>query len=216
LVSELGGSQISSLLETLPGIANVLRSPVADALVGVMRAGAKLAEFRYDDADELVKYAVRRGLMNGDEGDRLLAELREVSEPGTGKTGRPAPPPKAVVVEPTPSAPPQKAPVPAKAVKPAPVKPAPAVKPVKAAKPAPAARPVKPPKAARPTARPAAKGSKPAPKPGKAKAVKAKPAKASRPARSSRPVKAVRAAKPARASKSGRPVKKAARSGRKR
>ena len=92
MVSELGGSQISSLLETLPGIANVLRSPVADALVGVMRAGARLAEFRYDDADELVKYAVRRGLMNGDEGDRLLAELREVSEPGTGKTGRPAPP----------------------------------------------------------------------------------------------------------------------------
>src|SRR5947209_7452272 len=32
--AELGGSQISSLLEALPGIASVLRSPVADALVG--------------------------------------------------------------------------------------------------------------------------------------------------------------------------------------
>jgi hypothetical protein len=215
LVSELGGSQISSLLETLPGIANVLRSPVADALVGVMRAGARLAEFRYDDADELVKYAVRRGLMNGDEGDRLLAELREVSEPGTGKTGRPAPPPKAAVVEPTQPAPQQKAPALARPIKPAPAKPAPAAKPVKAAKPAPAARAVKPPKAAR-SAKPVAKTSKPAPKPAKAKPAKAKPVKASRPVRPSRPVKAVRAAKPARSSKGARPVKKAARAGRKR
>jgi hypothetical protein len=215
LVSELGGSQISSLLETLPGIANVLRSPVADALVGVMRAGARLAEFRYDDADELVKYAVRRGLMNGDEGDRLLAELREVSEPGTGKTGRPAPPPKAAVVEPTPPAPQQKAPALARPIKPTPAKPAPAAKPVKAAKPAPAARAVKPPKAAR-SAKPVAKTSKPAPKPAKAKPAKAKPVKASRPVRPSRPVKAVRAAKPARSSKGARPVKKAARAGRKR
>ena len=45
MVSELGGSQISTLLETLPGIANVLRSPVADALVNVIRAAARLAEF---------------------------------------------------------------------------------------------------------------------------------------------------------------------------
>ena len=36
MVSELGGSQISTLLETLPGIANVLRSPVADALSSVI------------------------------------------------------------------------------------------------------------------------------------------------------------------------------------
>ena len=211
MVSELGGSQISSLLETLPGIANVLRSPVADALVGVMRAGARLAEFRYDDADELVKYAVRRGLMNGDEGDRLLAELREVSEPGTGKTGRPAPPPKPAVAEPAPAAAQQKPPAAPKLVKPAPGKPASVVKPAKAAKPAPAARPAKPAKAARPAAKPAPKTSKVSRKP-----AKAKPAKAAGRARTSRPVKAVRAAKPARSAKGGRPVKKAARSGRKR
>ena len=61
MVSELGGSQISTLLETLPGIANVLRSPVADALGNVIRAGARLADFQVQDAEELVRYATRRG-----------------------------------------------------------------------------------------------------------------------------------------------------------
>ena len=42
VVSELGGSQISTLLETLPGIANVLRSPVADALSNIIRSAARL------------------------------------------------------------------------------------------------------------------------------------------------------------------------------
>ena len=40
--SELGSSQISTLLETLPGIATVLRSPVADALSHIIRAAARL------------------------------------------------------------------------------------------------------------------------------------------------------------------------------
>src|SRR5437660_1265997 len=40
--AELGGSQISSLLEALPGIASVLRSPVADALVKAIRAAASV------------------------------------------------------------------------------------------------------------------------------------------------------------------------------
>lgn len=200
MVSELGGSQISSLLETLPGIANVLRSPVADALVGVMRAGAGLTEFRYDDADELVKYAVRRGLMNGDEGDRLLAELREVSEPGTGKTGRPAERPKPV------AAPASEAPSPAVSlVKPiapvkgkvAPARPAAVARPAKSAKPVKLARPVKP-----------AKSARPAPKPAK----KAKPVKAAKSARTSRPTKPVRAAKPVRGSKGARTAKKSAKS----
>ena len=44
VVSELGGSQISTLLETLPGIANAA-DPVADALSSVIRAAARLAEF---------------------------------------------------------------------------------------------------------------------------------------------------------------------------
>ena len=73
MVSELGGAQMSTLLESLPGIANVLRSPVADALVNVMRAAARLTEFDVADAEELVRYATRRGLMGQEEGDRLLA-----------------------------------------------------------------------------------------------------------------------------------------------
>ncbi|HQR17247.1 MAG TPA: hypothetical protein PK948_02695 [Gemmatimonadales bacterium] len=75
-MSELGGAQISTLLESLPGIANVLRSPVADALVSVIRAGARLSEFDIADADELVKYATRRGLLAEDEGERLMTELQ--------------------------------------------------------------------------------------------------------------------------------------------
>jgi urease accessory protein UreF len=80
VVSELGGSQISTLLETLPGIANVLRSPVADALGNVIRAAARLTEFNAADADELIKYATRRGLLGQDEGDRLLAEVHAAEQ----------------------------------------------------------------------------------------------------------------------------------------
>lgn len=75
--AELGGSQISSLLEALPGIASVLRSPVADALIKAMRAAAGLADFTFEDAEELVRYAVRRGLIGPDEGDRVLGEVQE-------------------------------------------------------------------------------------------------------------------------------------------
>jgi len=76
LAAELGGNQISALLETLPGIANVLRSPVADALLNLIRAAAGLRDFNVQDADELVKYAVRRGLVGSDEGDRVMAEIQ--------------------------------------------------------------------------------------------------------------------------------------------
>jgi hypothetical protein len=55
--AELGGSQISSLLEALPGIASVLRSPVADALIKAMRAARGLVDFTFEDAEELVRYA---------------------------------------------------------------------------------------------------------------------------------------------------------------
>ena len=75
--AELGGSQISSLLEALPGIASVLRSPVADALIKAMRGAAGLADFAPEDAEELVRYAVRRGLIGPDEGDRVLVEVQE-------------------------------------------------------------------------------------------------------------------------------------------
>src|SRR5438270_12419861 len=74
--AELGGSQISSMLEALPGIASVLRSPVADALVKAIRGAAGLGELTVDDAEELVRYAVRRGLIGPEEGDRVLADVQ--------------------------------------------------------------------------------------------------------------------------------------------
>jgi hypothetical protein len=80
VVSELGGSQISTLLETLPGIANVLRSPVADALLNVIRAAARIADFDAADAEELVRYAVRRGLVGSEEGERVLADVLEAQQ----------------------------------------------------------------------------------------------------------------------------------------
>ncbi len=80
MVSELGGSQISTLLETLPGIANVLRSPVADALGNVIRSAARLTEFSVADADELIKYATRRSLLGQEEGDRLLNEVHAAQQ----------------------------------------------------------------------------------------------------------------------------------------
>jgi hypothetical protein len=80
VVSELGGSQISTLLETLPGIANVLRSPVADALGSVIRAAARVGDFNVADAEELIRYATRRGLLGMEEGDRILAEVHAAQQ----------------------------------------------------------------------------------------------------------------------------------------
>jgi len=48
---------------------------VADALVKAIRAAAGLGEFTVEDAEELVRYAVRRGLIGPEEGDRVLAEV---------------------------------------------------------------------------------------------------------------------------------------------
>jgi hypothetical protein len=91
--AELGGSQISSLLETLPGIASVLRSPVADALIKAIRAAVGLGEFEAKDAEELIRYAVRRGLIGADEGDRVLAEAHDAlgkRKPKPAKKGKAA------------------------------------------------------------------------------------------------------------------------------
>jgi len=76
-VTDLAGTQISSLMETLPGIAQVLRSPVADAFVSLIRAATGRGQFNLADADELMKYAIRRNLMTTDEAERILAEARE-------------------------------------------------------------------------------------------------------------------------------------------
>jgi len=36
-----------------------------------------LGEFQLADAEELVRYAVRRGLLGGEEGERVLADVHE-------------------------------------------------------------------------------------------------------------------------------------------
>lgn len=110
MASELGASQISTLLEALPGIANVLRSPVADALLNVIRAAARLAEFELAEAEELIRYATRRGLVGNEEGERVLAEVRGVAERRAEKASerekasrakaRAKPKPKAVMKKP--------------------------------------------------------------------------------------------------------------------
>ena len=76
MATELGGAQVTSLLETLPGIAAVLRNPVADAFVSTIRAAARLGEFKQSDAEEILRYAVRRNLMTQDETDKVLAEIK--------------------------------------------------------------------------------------------------------------------------------------------
>ena len=103
MAPELGGSQISQLLETVPGIRSVLRSPVADAIVNTIRAAVDIEEFEEADAQELVQYAVRRGLISADEGDRVLDDVsratgRRRRKPATGKPGakKRAPPKRAV------------------------------------------------------------------------------------------------------------------------
>ncbi len=86
MAQELGGSQMTALLETVPGIASVLRSPVADALVRTIRAAAGVGEFRVEDTHQLIQFAVRRGLIGADEGDRVTAEMQEATRRGRGKT----------------------------------------------------------------------------------------------------------------------------------
>jgi hypothetical protein len=78
VATELGGTQISSLMEVLPGIAQVLRSPVADAIVNLIRAACRVREFDLADADEMLKFAVRRNLMGQEESERVLAEARAI------------------------------------------------------------------------------------------------------------------------------------------
>jgi hypothetical protein len=95
MAADLGGSQISALLESVPGIRNVLRSPVADALVNTIRAAVGLHPFAFADADELIQYAVRRGLINQSEGDQVIQDVRGTAagraQKPAGSDGRTAP-----------------------------------------------------------------------------------------------------------------------------
>ena len=203
-MTELAAPQISSLMEALPGIAHVLRSPVANAIVALSRAGAGLEEYAIAHAEELMRYGVRRNLLTQDEVEKVLAEIRETpagkaSKPLViEKPKRPTPPPP---VPHTPPKPPE-APVAAKAVG---VKASVTSKDPKAARKAPPAKaPAKPaPKAAaKPAAKPAPKAAaKPAPK----AAAKPAPKAVAKPAAKPAPKKPVAKAAPA---KKAAPVKK--------
>jgi hypothetical protein len=108
-MTELAAPQISSLMEALPGIAAVLRSPVATAIVDLIRAGVGLRDFRLEDAEELLKFGVRRNLLDEAEAEQVLAEVREA----VGKSGKKPP-------EPRPA--PRTKPIPQPARKPAPLR----------------------------------------------------------------------------------------------
>jgi hypothetical protein len=133
-VTDLAGTQLSNLLETLPGIANVLRSPVADAIVGLIRSGSGQTPFSMVDAEELLRYAVRRNLVPADESERVLAETRQFLASGGAKAQAKA---AAKAHKPAPARKPAKAAAkPAKAPKPPPKKKAAAKPPAKPPKPA--------------------------------------------------------------------------------
>jgi hypothetical protein len=89
---------MASILEAVPGIATVLRSPIADAIVNLSRAAAGIIPFDQKDSQEMLRYAVRRGLIRSDEGDRVAAEIeaalkvqksaaRAATRPGGSKKG---------------------------------------------------------------------------------------------------------------------------------
>ena len=175
--TELSSGAISSILEAVPGNATVLRSPVADAIVNLSRAGAGLAPFDPKYAHELIRYAVRRGLIRSDEGDRVAAEIEAVHPTRPEKPAAKAPPvavhPAAAVRHPfgrrphvgpirpaaAASATTHKAPAAARPV--AKARPAAKAKPVKHAKPKPKPKPkAKPRPKAKAKARSAAKKSK--------------------------------------------------------
>ena len=100
MAAQLGGHQIAALLESLPGIASVLRSPVADAIVNMIRAGAGLGDFHESDANELVQYAVRRGLLGFEEGEELLVAIRGAGKKSRRKTRVKKTPRKATAAKP--------------------------------------------------------------------------------------------------------------------
>lgn len=181
-MTELAAPQISSLMEALPGIAAVLRSPVANAIVALSRAAAGLEEFDAAHAEELLRFGVRRNLLTQDEIDSVLEELRVVVasrpkkiEPVVEKAKKlpPRPAVAPITIKPTEAAKPA---VPVVAAARAPAAPpsptAPLAKKAEVAKPA----PKPPPPAPKAAVKPAAKAPvKPAAKP-VAKAAAAKPA----------------------------------------
>lgn len=159
-MTELAAPQISSLMEALPGIAAVLRSPVANAMVSISRSAAGLEEFQLIHGEELLRFGVRRNLLTPEEVDKVLDELREVV---SRRPPRPVPPvlKKAAALMPKPEGP--KVPHRPKGIqlKPAPKRPPPPPPPPLRAK-LKATGPVKKPVASKPVpAKPAAHKAKP-------------------------------------------------------
>jgi len=162
VATELTSTTITNILEAVPGIKTVLRSPAADAMVRLTRAAASVGPFEIKDARELMRFAFRRGLINNEEHDKVLSDVEGAVQARTDRLAarqtarddkhRGSPKPKSAA---------------AKHPKPR-VRPAPK----KAAKPAPRKSKAAPKKAARP----ASKKSKVTPKKSKAAPKKAKSA----------------------------------------
>ena len=75
MATELTSTTITNILEAVPGIKTVLRSPAADAMVNLTRAAAGVGPFEVKDARELMRFAFRRGLINNEEHDQVLADV---------------------------------------------------------------------------------------------------------------------------------------------
>ncbi len=80
MATELTSTTITNILEAVPGIKNVLRSPAADAMVNLTKAAAGIGAFDIKDARELLRFAFRRGLINNEEHDRVLAEVEVAAQ----------------------------------------------------------------------------------------------------------------------------------------
>jgi len=188
-------------------------SRMAGAMRDVVRAAAGLSAFAIESARELVHYMVRRGQMNADEGDVLIAEAEAAYIQKHGALPEPEPPKPAPKPQPLNVRPPQPkpAPPPTPAAEPAPEPPAPTRKDAAETKPAKVAAPKasESAKAAKSAAKPPAKTAAPAKAPAKpaAKAPAKSPAKAA-PAKAA--AKPASKAAPAKASAKAPATKKAA------
>jgi len=80
VTTELTSTTITNILEAVPGIKNVLRSPAADAMVNLTRCAVGIGSFDIQDARELLRFAFRRGLIGGEEHDRVLAEVETAAQ----------------------------------------------------------------------------------------------------------------------------------------
>ena len=63
-----GGADLSTAMAQHPRVFEHI-------YVNMIRAGAGIEPFQREDAEELVQYAVRRGLIGADEGDQVLADI---------------------------------------------------------------------------------------------------------------------------------------------